>query len=214
MGIKLAETAGFCMGVKRAVDMVLEIARNKGDKKVYTYGPLIHNPQTVKLLKQRGIVPVNSIDEIQDGIVVIRAHGISPREKKEIRERGIKIVDATCPRVASVQAIIKKHAELGYTIIIAGDKEHPEVTSLLGYSSDNGIVINDKEDVNDLPLYDKVCVVAQTTQDSVRYKEITKEITRKFPEAMIFNTICDSTEKRQAEIKKLASEMDGIIIVG
>jgi len=202
------------MGVKRAVDMVLEIARNKGDKKVYTYGPLIHNPQTVELLKKRGVVPVNSIDEIQDGIVVIRAHGISPLEKKKIGEKGVKIVDATCPRVASVQAIIKKHAALGYTIIIAGDKEHPEVKSLLGYSSDNGIVINDKEDVNDLPLYDKVCVVAQTTQDSVRYKEITKEITRKFPEAMIFNTICDSTEKRQAEIKYLASEMDGIIIVG
>ena len=214
MGIKLAETAGFCMGVKRAVDMVLEIARNKGDQKVYTYGPLIHNPQTIELLRKQGIVPVDSIDKIQDGIVVIRAHGISPREKKEIGEKGVKIVDATCPRVASVQAIIKKHAALGYTIIIAGDKEHPEVASLLGHSSDNGIVINDKKDVNNLPLYDKVCVVAQTTQDSMQYKKITKEITRKFPEAIIFNTICDSTEKRQTEIKKLASEMDGIVIVG
>ncbi|MEA1970845.1 MAG: 4-hydroxy-3-methylbut-2-enyl diphosphate reductase [Thermodesulfobacteriota bacterium] len=214
MGIKLAETAGFCMGVKRAVDMVLEIARNKGDKKVYTYGPLIHNPQTVELLRKQGVIPVDSIDEIRDGIVVIRAHGISPLEKKKIRETGVKIVDATCPRVASVQAIIKKHASLGYTIIIAGDKKHPEVASLLGYSSDNGIVITDKEDVNDLPPYDKVCIVAQTTQDSVKYKKITKEIARKFPRAVIFNTICDSTEKRQAEIKKLASEMDGIVIVG
>jgi len=214
MGIKLAETAGFCMGVKRAVDMVLEIARNKEDKKVYTYGPLIHNPQTVELLRKRGVVPVNSIEAIQDGIVVIRAHGISPREKKEISEKGVKIVDATCPRVARVQAIIKKHSSLGYKIIIAGDKEHPEVTSLLGYSSDNGIVINSEEDVSNLPLYDKVCVVAQTTQDSVRYKKITKEITQKFPEAIIFNTICDSTEKRQAEVRDLSSEMDGIIIVG
>ncbi|MCK4534686.1 MAG: 4-hydroxy-3-methylbut-2-enyl diphosphate reductase, partial [Syntrophobacterales bacterium] len=105
MGIKLAETAGFCMGVKKAVDMALEIARNKGDQKVYTYGPLIHNPQTVELLRKRGVIPVDSIDEIQDGVVVIRAHGISPREKEKIRERGVKIVDATCPRVASVQAI-------------------------------------------------------------------------------------------------------------
>jgi 4-hydroxy-3-methylbut-2-enyl diphosphate reductase len=214
MGIKLAETAGFCMGVKRAVDIVLEIARNKGDKKVYTYGPLIHNPQTVELLRKRGVVPVNNIEAIQDGIVVIRAHGISPREKKEISEKGVEIVDATCPRVARVQAIIKKHSSLGYTIIIAGDKEHPEVASLLGYSSDNGIVINSGEDVSNLPLYDKVCVVAQTTQDSVKYKKITKEITQKFPEAIIFNTICDSTEKRQAEVRDLSSEMDGIIIVG
>jgi len=214
MGIKLAETAGFCMGVKRAVDMVLEIARNKGDKKVYTYGPLIHNPQTIELLRKRGVIPVDSIDEIHDGIVVIRAHGISPLEKKKIRERGVKIVDATCPKVASVQAIIRKHTALDYTIIIVGDKEHPEVASLLGYSSENGTVINDKKDVNTLPLYDKICVVAQTTQDSVKYKKITEEITRKFPEAIIFNTICDSTEKRQTEIKALASEMDCIIIVG
>jgi len=214
MGIKLAETAGFCMGVKRAVDMVLEITSNKGDTNVYTYGPLIHNPQTIELLRKRGVMPVDSIDEIKDGIVVIRAHGISPREKKEIREKGVQIVDATCPRVASVQAIIKKHAARGYTIIIAGDKEHPEVASLLGYSSNSGIVINDKKDVASLPAYDKVCVVAQTTQDSGRYKEITKAITRKFPHAAIFNTICDSTEKRQAEVKDLASEMDGIIIVG
>ncbi|MCK4534594.1 MAG: 4-hydroxy-3-methylbut-2-enyl diphosphate reductase, partial [Syntrophobacterales bacterium] len=214
MGIKLAETAGFCMGVKRAVDIVLEIARHKGDKEVYTYGPLIHNPQTVELLRKRGIVPVDSIDRIQDGIIVIRAHGISPREKEKIREKGLEIVDATCPRVASVQAIIKKHAALGYSIIIVGDKEHPEVASLLGYSSDRGVVVNDKKDVGHLPRYDKVCVVAQTTQDSVGYKEIAEEITRKFPGARVFDTICDSTEKRQAEIKDLASEMDGIIIVG
>ena len=202
------------MGVKRAVDMVLEIARHKGDKEVYTYGPLIHNPQTVKLLKERGIVPVDSIDRIQDGIIVIRAHGISPREKEKIREKGLEIVDATCPRVASVQAIIKKHAALGYSIIIVGDKEHPEVASLLGYSSDRGIVVNDKKAVDHLPRHDKICVVAQTTQDSAGYKEIAGEITRKFPVAMVFDTICDSTEKRQAEIKELASGMDGIIIVG
>ncbi|MBN2539624.1 MAG: 4-hydroxy-3-methylbut-2-enyl diphosphate reductase [Deltaproteobacteria bacterium] len=214
MGIKLAETAGFCMGVKRAVDIVLEIARHKGDKEVFTYGPLIHNPQTVQLLKERGIVPLDSIDRIQDGIIVIRAHGVSPLEKKKIREKGVEIVDATCPKVASVQAIIKKYAALGYSIIIVGDKEHPEVASLLGYSSGRGVVINDKKDVDHLPRHDKMCVVAQTTQDSAGYKAIAKEITLKFPGTMVFDTICDSTEMRQAEIKELASKMDGIIIVG
>lgn len=214
MGIKRAETAGLCMGVNRAVNIVLEIARNKGDKKIYTYGPLIHNPQTVELLRKLGVIPVDTLDQIQDGIVVVRAHGISPRERKQIKEKGVQIVDATCPKVASVQAIIKKHAALGYKIIIVGDKEHPEVVSLLGYSSDNGIVINDEKDFTDLPPCGKICVVAQTTQDSIRYKQITKEIKQKFPEAIIFNTICNSTERRQSEIKELASEMDGIIIVG
>jgi len=159
------------MGVKRAVDIVLEIARHKGDKKVYTYGPLIHNPQTVKLLRDRGIVPVDSIDRINDGIIVIRAHGISPGEKERIREKGLEIVDATCPRVTRVQTIIKKHAAQGFAIIIVGDKEHPEVVSLLGYSSDRGIVISKESEVTHLPVNDKMCVVAQTTQDSVRYKK-------------------------------------------
>ncbi|MBW2673944.1 MAG: hypothetical protein JRD89_11105, partial [Deltaproteobacteria bacterium] len=116
----------------------------------YTYGPLIHNPQTVELLRERGIVPVDSVDSIRDGIVVIRAHGISPQEKERIREKGIEIVDATCPRVASVQAIIKKHAARGYAVIIVGDREHPEVASLMGYASGRGVVINDTNDVDGL----------------------------------------------------------------
>ncbi|MDD5722386.1 MAG: 4-hydroxy-3-methylbut-2-enyl diphosphate reductase [Syntrophales bacterium] len=214
MGIRLAETAGFCMGVKRAVDMVLALTRHRGDKKVYTYGPLIHNPQTVELLRERGVIPVDSVDSVQDGIMVIRAHGISPQERERIREKGIEIADATCPRVASVQAIIKKHVARDHAVIIVGDREHPEVASLLGYASGKGVVINDTKDVDDLPCYGKVCVVAQTTQDSVRYKEMVQEITRRFPGAMIFDTICDSTEQRQTEIKKMAYEMDGMIIVG
>jgi len=214
VGIRLAETAGFCMGVKRAVDMVLALTRDREGMKVYTYGPLIHNPQTVALLRERGVVPVENIDSIQDGIIVIRAHGISPRERERIKEKGLEIVDATCPRVASVQAIIKKHASRGHAVVIVGDREHPEVVSLLGYASGKGVVINDPKDVAALPRSGKMCVVAQTTQDSAKYKEITGEIKRAFPEALIFDTICDSTERRQAEIKKMASELDGMIIVG
>ena len=194
--------------------MVLALTRHRSDKPVYTYGPLIHNPQTVDLLKERGVVPVSDLDSIQDGIMVIRAHGISPQERERIKNKGIEIVDATCPRVASVQAIIKKHAARGHAVVIVGDREHPEVASLLGYAAGNGVVINDIEDVAALPRYDKVCVVAQTTQASGKYREITRAITRRFPDAMIFDTICDSTEKRQAEIKNMASAMDGIIIVG
>ncbi len=202
------------MGVKRAVDMVLALTRHRGDRNVYTYGPLIHNPQTVELLKERGVVPVDSIDSINEGIMVIRAHGIPPQDREKIKAKGLEIVDATCPRVASVQSIIKKNAAKGCAIIIVGDREHPEVVSLLGYASGRGVVISDHKEIEVLPDYDEVCVVAQTTQDSSRYRDLSQGIKRRFPKAMIFDTVCDSTEKRQAEIKKMACEMDGMIIVG
>jgi (E)-4-hydroxy-3-methyl-but-2-enyl pyrophosphate reductase len=214
MGIKLAKTAGFCMGVKRAVDIVLDIAQSKGDEKVYTYGPLIHNPQTVELLKERGIIPIFDIDEVDEGTIVVRAHGISPQEREKINKKGLKIFDATCPRVARVQSIIKKHASLGYTIIIAGDKEHPEVGGLLGYSYGNGVAVGTRDEVDELPLFEKVCVVAQTTQNTDQYEKIVEKIREKYSQVVVFNTICDSTEKRQEEISNLSREMDGIIIVG
>ena len=218
MSIKLATTAGFCMGVKRAVDMVLDLAQRKGKETVYTYGPLIHNPQTVELLKRRGIIPIKSLDEIGgDGrgtMIIIRAHGISPEERAKIKARGIRILDATCPRVGRVQAIIKKHAHQGYDILIAGDKEHPEVNGLLGYTNDRGIVINSPCDVDGLPDMARVCVVAQTTQDIDEYKAIVDRIRLRYPRAEVFDTICDSTEKRQTEVKALAQETDAMIIVG
>jgi 4-hydroxy-3-methylbut-2-enyl diphosphate reductase len=214
MGIKLAETAGFCMGVRRAVDIVLDIARVKGDEKIYTYGPLIHNPQTVELLKQRGIIPIDNIDDVDGGTIIIRAHGISLEVRQKIEEKGMKIVDATCPRVIRVQSIIKKYTTRGYTVLIVGDREHPEVIGLLGYSSGKGIVISNKDEIDTLPELDKVCIVAQTTQNSGEYEELTRKIKKRFPSATAFNTICDSTEKRQAEIDTLASDMDAMIVVG
>ncbi len=218
MSIKLAETAGFCMGVRRAVDMVLELAQHKGRKTIYTYGPLIHNPQTVELLKSRGIIPVANLEEIPPGeagvAIIIRAHGISPQERKGIKEKGLKIIDATCPKVGRVQAIIKKHAAQDFTILIIGDAQHPEVNGLLGYAYGKGLVINHPADVRQLPALDKVCVVAQTTQSVDEYQHIVGEIHKRFPDAVIFETICDSTEKRQMEVKSLAEEMDAMIIVG
>ena len=202
------------MGVRRAVDIVLDIARVKGDEKIYTYGPLIHNPQTVELLKQRGIIPIDNIDDVDGGTIIIRAHGISLEARQKIEEKGMKIVDATCPRVIRVQSIIKKYTTRGYTVLIVGDREHPEVIGLLGYSSGRGIVISNKDEIDTLPELDKVCIVAQTTQNSGEYEELIRKIKKRFPSAIAFNTICDSTEKRQAEIDTLASEMDAMIVVG
>lgn len=217
MEIKLAKTAGFCMGVRRAVDIVLDIAQHEKGRRIYTYGPLIHNPQTIELLKNRGITPVGSIDEISDchnSVLIIRAHGIAPQERKKIKDSGIKIIDATCPKVGYVQAIIKKHTALGYTVIIVGDKEHPEVNGLLGYTGGRGITIANAKEVESLPRLDKICVVAQTTQDLNDYNDIVRKIAERFPNTVVFNTICSSTEQRQAEILTLAGEMDAIFIVG
>ncbi len=217
MEIKLAKTAGFCMGVRRAVDIVLDIAQHETRRRIYTYGPLIHNPQTIELLKNRGVKPIENIEEINDrenAILIIRAHGIALDERKKIRESGVEIIDATCPKVGYVQSIIKKHAALDYTVVIAGDKEHPEVDGLLGYTGGRGIIISSLDDVNELPSFDKVCVVAQTTQDSENYSRIVEKIKNIYPHAIIFNTICSSTEQRQAEVIAMASEMDAMFIVG
>lgn len=218
MGVKLAKTAGFCMGVKRAVDMVLDMARQKRVRTIYTYGPLIHNPQTIDLLRQRGIVPIRSLDEIKgeaaDAVLVIRAHGISPAERRRLKERGFQLVDATCPKVARVQAIIRKHAGAGYTVLIAGDREHPEVNGLLGFAGERGIVLGAPEEVESLPALEKVCVVAQTTQSLEEYADIVRRIRQRYPAAVVFETICDSTEMRQAEIKALADQSQAVFIVG
>jgi len=218
MSVKLAVTAGFCMGVKRAVDMVLDLAQHKGKETVYTYGPLIHNPQTIDLLKKRGIMPIQNLDEIdragRGAMIIIRAHGISPDERKRIREKGIRILDATCPRVGRVQAIIKKHAAGGFTVLIVGDDEHPEVNGLLGYTAGRGIVVSDPAAIVGLPPLQKVCVVAQTTQNHEEYQSIVDKIRIRFPQAAVFDTICDSTEKRQTEIRALSGEMDAMIVVG
>jgi 4-hydroxy-3-methylbut-2-enyl diphosphate reductase len=217
MEIKLAKTAGFCMGVRRAVDIVLDIAQHETSRRIYTYGPLIHNPQTIELLKNRGVKPIENIEEIKDrenAILIIRAHGIAPDERKKIKESGVEIIDATCPKVGYVQSIIKKHTALDYTVVIAGDKEHPEVDGLLGYTGGRGIIISSLDDVDELPSFDKVCVVAQTTQDSENYSKIVEKIKNVYPHAIIFNTICSSTEQRQAEVIAMADEMDAMFIVG
>jgi 4-hydroxy-3-methylbut-2-enyl diphosphate reductase len=218
MGIKLAKTAGFCMGVRRAVDMVLDMTRRKDHETIFTYGPLIHNPQTVELLRKRGVVPIRGIEELDQlpagAVLIVRAHGISPQERHEIKQRGFRIVDATCPKVAHVQAIIRKHAKQGYTILITGDREHPEVNGLLGFAGDAGFVIGSPEEVDRLPRCDKVCVVAQTTQNTEEYAALCNRIRQRYPGAVVFDTICDSTEKRQNEVRTLASESDAVFIVG
>jgi (E)-4-hydroxy-3-methyl-but-2-enyl pyrophosphate reductase len=211
--VKLATKAGFCMGVRRAMEMVLAAA-NKDEGPLFTYGPLIHNKQVLELLESRGIKAIEDIRGMEKGVLLIRAHGIPPQQRQTLRSSPLKIIDATCPRVAHVQALIRYHTKKGYTPVIVGDQDHAEVIGLMGYAEGNTHVINSPSDVLDLPETDRLFVVAQTTQSEQLYNEIVNAVKKRFPNALIFDTICESTRERQREVKALAEEVDGIVVVG
>jgi len=214
--LRLASTAGFCMGVRRAMEIVLtEVKRGVGP--IYTYGPLIHNTQVMELLESKGVKVIHELGALGDcekGTIVIRAHGIPPSQRKILKGSGMRIIDATCPRVARVQSIIRYHARKGYAALIVGDKDHPEVIGLLGYGEGKAMVINRVGDVALLPAGEKLVVVAQTTQDEETFKDIVGAVREKFPDAVVFNTICDATHNRQAEVRSFAGKVDGLVVVG
>ncbi len=213
MKVILARTAGFCMGVKRALELVLK-AINQNQGHIYTYGPLIHNPQVLELLKERGIAILNPGEMIPDGLVVIRAHGIPPQERAALETAGSRIIDATCPRVSRVHAIIRRWARQGYATLIVGDADHPEVQGLLGHTEGRGYVVATAEEVAALPELQDVIVVAQTTQNGSQFKARVAEIQARFPQARIFNTICDATASRQGEVQELARQVEALVVVG
>ncbi len=214
MRVKVAKTAGFCMGVRRAMDILLDAANGKNDGKVYTDGPLIHNPQVLEYLEKRGIHIVNGQTDLSKSTVIIRAHGITPTRRKEIGNTGAKVCDATCPHVMRVQSVIKKYAAQGYSTIIVGDKGHAEVIGLLGFAEGKGHVVQDLEEIEHLPPMEKVCIVAQTTQDRYMFKEAIERIKKRFSNCESFETICSSTYKRQEEIISLSKSVDAMIVVG
>ena len=213
MKITLARTAGFCMGVRRAVEMVLDTA-NRASGPVYTFGPLIHNPQVMGILEEKGVSVLDSVPEKGVGTVVIRAHGVSPEIEENLARAGFRVMDATCPRVIKVQTLIRNHAARGYTPVIVGDAEHPEVEGLVGHGQGRAVVVRGPEEIDSVPSGSPLVVVAQTTQDVELFAEVCRLIKGRFSDVKIFNTICDSTEKRQAEVAELARNVDAVVIVG
>ncbi len=213
MKILIAKTAGFCMGVRRAVDLALE-ASQKCKPPIYTYGPLIHNPQVLDLLAEKGITPLAHIPEKGNGTVIVRAHGVPPAHRDRLRAAGFSVIDATCPRVVKVQSIIRKHARQGCAVIIVGDQDHPEVVGLLGYAGKNGHIVDSLARRDALPAFEKAIIVAQTTQNTSFFEKIRCWAADRFPHYQVFDTICDSTQKRQEEISRLAGEVDAAVVVG
>ena len=209
-----ANEAGFCFGVKRAIDIVKDAVSENDTKDVYTLGPLIHNPQVVEDLEEKGVNLVDSVDDIEDGILVIRTHGVEPNVLKRAEKKGIDIIDATCPFVKNAHIYAKELVDNNYQTIIFGDKNHPEVKGIYGHTDNFGIIIESYEEINDLKLKDNVGLVAQTTQSYEEYMEVIKYILPKVKELKVFNTICNTTGNRQEEARELAKKVDVMLVVG
>ena len=216
MKIIVAQTAGFCMGVKRAVDLSLEYA-GKSDENVYTLGPLIHNNQTVEMLKERGVATLDESKPLStDATILIRAHGVPREVQTAYAAKGHVIVDGTCPKVKTVHKVIEKYRDMGYAIVITGDEGHAEVIGLQGYAGRSGHLIGTPEAVNSLPHFSKVCLVSQTTFDKTTFDEIAAAVKRKYAssEVVVKKTICFATDQRQSETRELAGRVDAMIVVG
>lgn len=213
MKVIMAPQAGFCFGVKRALEATLGKA---GDnyQPVYTLGPLIHNPQVVQDLANKGITAVNDIREIDNGMVIIRSHGVGPEILQAAAGRNLEIIDATCPFVKKAQQLARELHEQGYRVVVVGDKQHPEVTGLVGWTDNTGLVVESPEEAGSLPAAEKYGVISQTTQPEENFNGIVQVLKKKAAEVKAYNTICHATRERQEEAVKLAEKVDAMVVVG
>ena len=219
MEVNVAKTAGFCFGVKRAVDQVYEQTEKEKGKKIYTYGPIIHNEEVVKDLRSRGVEVIHSEEELAaltEGIVIIRSHGVPKRIYDLLEERKLQYVDATCTFVKKIHNIVKKASEEGSHVIIIGNPEHPEVQGIMGWSLLPVTVIQDAEEAEQLSLPEeqKICIVSQTTFNYNKFKDLVEIISKKRYDISVLNTICNATKERQTEAKSIAKGVDAMIVIG
>ncbi|HET6364954.1 MAG TPA: 4-hydroxy-3-methylbut-2-enyl diphosphate reductase [Nitrospirota bacterium] len=212
MKVYLADKAGFCFGVKRAISTAFEAAAGGN---VYCLGPLIHNPQEVERLRQAGVKTVEDFTSLRPGdFLIIRSHGVPPRVLVQASERGLQIIDLTCPFVGKAQRDAELLHKEGYQVVVVGEKKHPEVQSILGYAGDNAVVVETAEDVENLSLLSRVGIVAQTTQSYSNFSEIVLKLLSLSKELKVFNTICNSTKERQDAARLLAGQVDVMLVVG
>ena len=219
MEVKLAKTAGFCFGVKRAVDTVYEQVENCKDEKIYTYGPIIHNEEVVKDLRNKGIEVIETEEELKrltSGVVIIRSHGVSKHIHTILDERGLKCVDATCPFVKKIHRIVEKESAEGSHIVIIGDEKHPEVQGIQGWSKSPVTIIKTQEQAESflVPQNAKICIVSQTTFNYNKFKYLVEIISKKSYDISVLNTICSATKERQTEAESIAKEVEAMIVIG
>ncbi|MDL2226130.1 4-hydroxy-3-methylbut-2-enyl diphosphate reductase [Deltaproteobacteria bacterium OttesenSCG-928-M10] len=212
MKIKLTRTLGYCLGVRRAMDTAFrELSRGQGP--VYSHGELIHNAPALDLLSQKGLRLWNGEPE---GSIIIRAHGLPPEEQASLEASGLKVSDATCPRVRAVQNLVAREAEAGRTVIIWGKADHPEVAGLVGHAAGRAVVAAGPGEVEELnlPAESNILLVSQTTQDVFIWPQMTEAVLARWPGAVIKNTICEATETRQADVRRLCGEVEALLVIG
>ena len=217
MEIKIAEKSGFCFGVDRAVKIAYKTAMEK-DKNIYTYGMLIHNPDVSCELESMGVKCADTIKDIPEGsTAIIRAHGISKAEYDELEEKGIEIIDATCPFVKRIHKIVEEEHRKNRTIVIAGDKNHPEVKGINGWCDNSAIIVADTAECEEILQKERdlpISLVSQTTLRPQNAKKIEEILKKYFTNANFFDTICSATEERQKSAEKLAEECDLMLVLG
>lgn len=215
MNVVVAKSAGFCWGVRRAVELTGKTAAD-GETTVYTDGPLIHNEHMMRCLRETGVEECPDPAEIPEGAtLVVRAHGISPERRRHLESLPITLVDATCPDVAKIQRIVRQATDGGATVLVLGDPGHAEVVGLLGCAGPRGRVVTSPQDVEALPAdLGNVCFVSQSTQPEPTFEATAAAVTRRYPGASIVNTICHATRNRQGELASLAKDCDAFVVVG
>lgn len=212
MKVILAKHHGFCYGVKRAVKIAQDSVSLEG--KAYTLGPIIHNPQMVEKLANEGVGMVHSLDDIRQGTVIVRSHGVGPKVYEQAEEKGLTLVDATCPHVKKAQMAAYELSEAGYQVIIVGEKSHPEVKSIFEWSKNRAIIIEHEAELNDIVFFNKVGVVAQTTFSGEEFQKIVDSLIERVENVKVERTICNATEKRQEAAVELANQVDMMIVIG
>ena len=217
MKVELAKSAGFCFGVEKAVNTVYEEAK-KENEIVYTLGPIIHNEEVVKDMKKRGVeaVKIEDLASLQKGTVIIRSHGVSREVYNFVKNSGHRVVDATCPFVKKIHAIVSVQSGKGKTVVIIGNPDHPEVMGIKGWGDKNTYAVENIEQFINLGLKkdEEIIIVAQTTFNHKKFQEIIDKISLLGYDVRCFNTICNATQERQAEAKKIASNVDAMIVIG
>ena len=220
MNVELAKTAGFCFGVERAVDTVYQQIEQYRGEKIFTYGPIIHNEEVIKDLRSHGVEVLNDEEELKTAdadVVVIRSHGVAKYIYDILEERGITCVDATCPFVKKIHKIVAEKSAEGSYIVIVGNGEHPEVQGIRGWAGEQVTVVQTQEDAERFELPDKdqkVCIVAQTTFNYNKFKELVEIISKKRYDIVVLNTICDATKERQTEARQIAARVDAMVVIG
>lgn len=219
MNVILAKTAGFCFGVKRAVDTVYEEVAK--DKNIYTYGPIIHNEQVVNDLADKGVKIIGSVDEIspeKTGTVIIRSHGASQDEYDKLIGSNMSVVDATCPFVKKIHNIVSVSSKEGERVVVIGSREHPEVQGIIGWcDKDNpAIVIENHREASEYSedINRKITIVSQTTFNFNKFQELVEIFIKKGYDVNVVNTICNATSERQKEAKEIAARVDAMIVIG